>query len=523
MPHSKQNSPSEFGSLNDKQISDIESHLRKRGIDPDKIQVIIDKDNNIATFILYNLSGQLVGYQRYNPNGDKKDHTNSLAAKYFTYVTRESSTTPKLAVWGTENIQSNNPNLFITEGIFDAAKIHAAGHPVIAVLGNNPKILQSWLKSLNKHIIAILDSDDAGKKLAKLADESYTVPEGYKDLGDMTQEQANEFLSSIGYDPISKSSNKPMNKLEVRPVKTKEEMNVAKDQITKQHYIHRWPRAVQSVLGIFVDGKQVGTMLYGVGTRVQATREIFQNEDGTPVMQNNQMWELQRLFTTDESKSQIPNLASMVISRGNDLIRTQYKTKDGKPIKAILSFADSNAGHTGSIYKSTNATYLGVQRPIKFWIITNPKTGNYVRRSSINQSEYDKLKSAGLSVEKQTPESGKHKFLYVLGKDQSERDELLSKIVKPIFSYPKPDKPSVEIPNDAKLRIQNKSIQTKNSEPADVSVIIDKLMNSTVTNPETKNKILVKTALGYDKSHPSYKQARGMVDAWKRKYNINIP
>ena len=37
-------------------IKNIEQHLRDRGVDPDKIQVIMDKDSNRAIFLLYNLS-----------------------------------------------------------------------------------------------------------------------------------------------------------------------------------------------------------------------------------------------------------------------------------------------------------------------------------------------------------------------------------------------------------------------------------------------------------------------------------
>ena len=187
--------------LTPKQMIDIEAHLRSRGLDPDRTQVIMDKESNIATFILYNLSGQLVGYQRYNPSGDKKARNDSLAGKYFTYVTKESPTTSKLAVWGTETINKNDPNLFVTEGIFDAVKLQNAGHAAIAVLTNNPKILKPWFKILNKKTIAIVDNDDAGRRLGSLTDEMYIPPEGFKDLGDMSQDQVNTFLTKIGYSP----------------------------------------------------------------------------------------------------------------------------------------------------------------------------------------------------------------------------------------------------------------------------------------------------------------------------------
>lgn len=514
--------------LTPQQITDIEAHLKSRGVDPSHTQVIIDKENNIATFILYNLSGQLIGYQRYNPNGNKKLHGDTLAAKYFTWVTKESPGTSKLAVWGVENIDKNNPNLFVAEGIFDAIKLKNAGHPAIAVLTNNPKLLKSWFAILNKNTISITDNDDAGKKLGNITDETYSIPsnltnkngDSIKDLGDMSQEQVNNFLSNIGHPPMS---TKPSSEIEVRPVKTKEEMNVAKDQILNQHYIRRWPKAVQAVLGVFHNGQQIGTLLYGIGTRAQSAREIFQDENGDPVMQNNQMWELQRSFTTDEAKKQIPNLGSMTISRGNEWVRQNETTKDGKPVKAIISYADTSAGHKGSVYQSTNATFLGEQRPLPYFLITNPKNDNYARRSKITPQEHQILTDKGFTIQQIKPDTGKLKFVYALGKDQSERDQLLSKIVKPIFDYPKEGEPAKEIPNAAKERMSKKSHHhVPQKEPQSKRGIIKKLLTTKVKNPETGNDILVRTALKYDKTHPSYKQAKGMTDAWSKRHGIKI-
>lgn len=178
---------------------DILQHLRDRGVDPEKTEVIMDAENGMATFILYNLSGQLVGYQRYNPRGYKKDHDNTMTAKYYTYVTKEDNKTPKMAVWGVDNIDKDLPYLFITEGIFDAIKVKNAGYPVVAVLSNNPKHLKPWFAILHKRIIAIIQNDEnkAGNALKKFADFWFAVPDGFNDLGDMSQEEASRFLKSV--------------------------------------------------------------------------------------------------------------------------------------------------------------------------------------------------------------------------------------------------------------------------------------------------------------------------------------
>jgi hypothetical protein len=169
---------------------DIEKHLKERGVDPNKTEVIMDKKDNVATFLLYNLSGQLVGYQRYNPAEDKKRDN---AGRYFTWVSKEGDVR-KLAVWGTETIKPSVPYLFIVEGIFDCVKLHNGGHPAIAILGNNQKVLRSWFRILNKKIIAITDNYASGNMMKKFAWKAFQTPDPYKYLGEMPQQKVNEFI-----------------------------------------------------------------------------------------------------------------------------------------------------------------------------------------------------------------------------------------------------------------------------------------------------------------------------------------
>ena len=84
---------------------------------------------------------------------------------------------------------------FITEGIFDAARIQEAGYPAISVLGNDPsRDLLNWLFSLSQKRIVIYDNDKAGIKLKKAGDFSFSVPSG-KDANDLTPEEAKVFLN----------------------------------------------------------------------------------------------------------------------------------------------------------------------------------------------------------------------------------------------------------------------------------------------------------------------------------------
>ena len=179
----------------------LTDHLKERGIDVEKTRVILDEKIGDVYFFLYNLSGQMVGYQKYNPNYKKKGQNSTHAddprlVKYFCWVGEE-SINRKIAVWGLETYSYTDKYIFITEGIFDIARAHEAGYPGVAVLCNDPNPqLKYWLETLPQIKIVIYDNDKAGEKLKKLGDYSFCVENG-KDLNDLPPTEAKEFLDNI--------------------------------------------------------------------------------------------------------------------------------------------------------------------------------------------------------------------------------------------------------------------------------------------------------------------------------------
>jgi hypothetical protein len=179
---------------------DVKTHLKDRGINPDKTQLIIDEESGDTFFFLYNFSGQMVGYQKYNSMYDKKGQSSKKLGdprktKYYNWVGDEPEG-KKIAVWGLESINITDKYIFITEGIFDIARAHEAGFPGVAVLCNDPNPqLGFWLKTLPQTKIVIYDNDvnKAGEKLIKLGDYSFCVPKG-KDLNDLSPDDAKIFL-----------------------------------------------------------------------------------------------------------------------------------------------------------------------------------------------------------------------------------------------------------------------------------------------------------------------------------------
>ena len=158
---------------------DIRTHLQQRHLNLELHKPILDEELNIATFLCWNLSGQLVGYQQYNPNGDRKIFNSKLEGYYYTY-----HKLPTIRVWGVESLLISSGPVFLTEGIFDAARLTNLGYSALATMSNNPpKDYMNWFQLLGRPIVAVCDNDAAGRKLAKFGDFVEIVPEG-KDLGD---------------------------------------------------------------------------------------------------------------------------------------------------------------------------------------------------------------------------------------------------------------------------------------------------------------------------------------------------
>jgi hypothetical protein len=164
---------------------DMQSHLESRGLDVSQYALSWDADT--VSFMLFNLTGQLVGYQNYRPDAEKRPSNDPRLSRYFTWCRNN------IAVWGLETYHWRTDVLFIAEGVFDACKLHNLGLPAVAVLSNNPVQLKNWLACVPRRIIAVCDDDAPGRALGKLANLAITCEQG-QDLGDMTQTQVIDFI-----------------------------------------------------------------------------------------------------------------------------------------------------------------------------------------------------------------------------------------------------------------------------------------------------------------------------------------
>lgn len=167
------------------------NHLHSRHLDTNLHRVWVDEDVKVATFPLWNLSGQLVGYQQYRPRASKERKNDPRDGRYFTRLKDA-----KIGVWGLESYHLSN-TLFITEGIFDAARISYFGYAAVATLSNDLATPTArWLRAIrsSRHIVAICDADTAGRRLAKYGSTAHYVT-GYKDLGEAPQNYVRQLIN----------------------------------------------------------------------------------------------------------------------------------------------------------------------------------------------------------------------------------------------------------------------------------------------------------------------------------------
>ncbi len=151
----------------------LADHLRSRHLDVGLHNPVLDESEGVVTFFLWNLMGMLVGFVQYRPDGPKKPSNLGRLGKYFLYKLEGT-----VAVWGVESLHLTPNVVFVTEGIFDAARLTERGYSAVAVLSNDPgSSVKGWLSALGRKVVVVADNDKAGQKLLKYGDHA-VVTEG---------------------------------------------------------------------------------------------------------------------------------------------------------------------------------------------------------------------------------------------------------------------------------------------------------------------------------------------------------
>lgn len=214
---------------------------------------------------------------------------------------------------------------------------------------------------------------------------------------------------------------------------------LAEDMIVKNHYSHKWSLC-QVAYGIFykdsdsspffenANEKLIGCVVYGQPVGRSAAESI------STLIKIDEVFELTRLFIHDGYGK---NIESYAISESLRQVK-----KDFPQLKAIISYADGEQGHKGTIYQATNFYYQGnsalaLMPNYSVSLIGPPYKWIHSRtvQSTYGSHNIEHLKKTIGHTFWRKKESTKHRYVYLLG-SKSEKRKVLKKLKHPFLPYP---------------------------------------------------------------------------------------
>ena len=180
----------------------------------------------------------------------------------------------------------------------------------------------------------------------------------------------------------------------------------AKEYIIKNHYSHGCHNRPSPCYGLFDKEKMIGVLMFATPCSERVRASVFGEQYKDCVT------ELHRLHILDFTPK---NTESWFISRCLKLLK-----KDKPQIKAVLSFSDLTVGHSGVIYKATNAYRVGQTSTSTFYLDENGRL-RHPRQCGINITK-EMAKEKGWSPVKR---GSKNRYLYILANDKKERKKYI--------------------------------------------------------------------------------------------------
>lgn len=218
------------------------------------------------------------------------------------------------------------------------------------------------------------------------------------------------------------------------------EKGLAEDIIVKHHYSHKWSLC-QVAFGVFFitdndspfieakEEKLIGCLVYGQPVGRSAAESISE------LVKVHEVFELTRLFIHDGYGK---NIESYCISKSLTLIKKKFPE-----IKAIITYADNEYGHCGTIYQACGFHYQGnsslalmpnfslsLVGPPYDWVHSRTVTSTY---GSCNVEHLKKRIGHTFWRKK---ESTKHRYVCLLG-NKLEKKKILANLKHPFQPYPK--------------------------------------------------------------------------------------
>jgi hypothetical protein len=193
--------------------------------------------------------------------------------------------------------------------------------------------------------------------------------------------------------------------------------NSAMDIVIKNHYLHR-KAPCSKAFGLFCKftNRVVGVVVYGVSCSSTLLKGICGPEESSNV------YELTRLWIEDGTPK---NTESFLI--GNSIKKLDKEI--------IVSFAEIQQGHNGTVYQATNFLYCGLSakfRDPKVKGLEHQHHATYANRMTMQEVK-DKYGEENVYY---VDRPRKHRYIY-FNASGKRKQELLNKLKYPVLSYPK--------------------------------------------------------------------------------------
>ena len=189
--------------------------------------------------------------------------------------------------------------------------------------------------------------------------------------------------------------------------------------ILRVHYARRWP-SITHAFGLFDGYELIGVVTYGTPPSAPLRRGVAGDDFISDVL------ELNRLCLRHNRK----NEASLLIGRSLKMLPRD---------KIIISFADTEQGHIGSVYQAANFIYTGLSAKRTDWKVRGLE---HLHGQTI-ADEFRGVKNRAQAMRDKygddfylAPRPRKHRYIYITG-SKSYRKRVLSALRYPLEPYPK--------------------------------------------------------------------------------------
>lgn len=180
----------------------------------------------------------------------------------------------------------------------------------------------------------------------------------------------------------------------------------ARDYIKEHHYSHGCHNGASPCYGLFDRDDLIGCLMFATPCSENVRKSVFGEDHKDAVT------ELHRLHILDVTPK---NTESWFISRCFKLLK-----QDKPHIKGVLSFADATEGHSGVIYRATNAYFLGATGKKTFFVDADGRL-RHPRQCGHNISAEEAERMNWKPVKREA----KNRYLFLVAQSKAEKRHLI--------------------------------------------------------------------------------------------------